>query len=115
VFNNNIDAAWRDLKIHALHHRIPSLPYRGHITGLAGMYTMNFEDVHAVVGPTDLEGFIVCNGFSGHGFKESPAIGSMVARQVAELERDEWDTEAPIDFFGIDRAPIAVDAKNVLA
>jgi sarcosine oxidase, subunit beta len=115
LFNNNIDAAWRDLKIHALHHRIPALPYRGQITGLAGMYTMNFEDVHAVVGPTELEGFIVCNGFSGHGFKESPAIGSMIARYLLGVEADEWDTEAPMDFFSIDRTPIAMDGKNVLA
>jgi glycine/D-amino acid oxidase-like deaminating enzyme len=115
VFNNNIDASWRDLKIHALHHRIPSLPYRGQVTGLAGMYTMNFEDVHAVVGPTSLDGFVVCNGFSGHGFKESPAIGSMLAHHLADLERDEFDTDAPLDFFGIDRTPISMEEKNVLA
>ena len=77
VFNGNIDAAFRDVKIHALHHRIPSLPYRGHIAGVSGMYDLNVEDVHPVIGPTPLEGFIVVNGFSGHGFKESPSVGSM--------------------------------------
>ncbi len=115
VFNGNIDAAFRDVKIHALHHRIPSLPYRGLITGLAGMYTMNVEDVHPVVGPTDLEGFIVANGFSGHGFKEAPAIGSMVARHLTGAPADEWDTEAPMEFFSIDRKPIKLELKAVLA
>lgn len=115
VFNANIDAAFRDVKIHALHHRIPSLPYRGGITGLAGLYTMNVEDVHAVVGPTDLEGFIVVNGFSGHGFKESPAIGSMVARYLVGAAADEWDTDAAMEFFSIDRKPIQLEHKAVLA
>ena len=115
VFNGNIDAAFRDVKIHALHHRIPSLPYRGQITGVAGMYDMNVEDVHAVIGPTPLEGFIVANGFSGHGFKESPAVGSMVARHLTGLERDEWDTESPMEFFSIERSPIVLTEKAVLA
>lgn len=115
VFNGNIDAAYRDVKIHALHHRIPSLPYRGQITGVAGMYTMNVEDVHPVVGPTSLQGFIVANGFSGHGFKESPSIGSLVARYITGAEADQWDTSAPIEFFSIDRAPIQVAEKAVLA
>jgi sarcosine oxidase subunit beta len=115
VFNGNIDAAFRDVKIHALHHRIPSLPYRGQVTGVAGMYTMNVQDVHPVVGPTSLDGFIVANGFSGHGFKESPAIGSMVARYVTGAPADEWDTTAPMEFFSIDRDPIQLDTKAVLA
>lgn len=114
-FNANIDAAYRDLRIHSLHHRIPSLPYRGQVTGLAGLYTMNRTDVHAVLGHTDLEGFIVATGFSGHGFKESPAVGSMVARLLTGAEPDEWDTEATIDYYSIDREPIPLDVKTVLA
>ena len=84
----NIDAAFRDVEIHALHHRIPSLPYRGQIEGIAGMYTMNVEEVHAVLGRTELEGFIVANGFSGHGFKEAPAVGSVFARLLTGAEPD---------------------------
>jgi sarcosine oxidase subunit beta len=114
-FNNNLDASFRDAKIHALHHRIPSLPHRGRITGLAGMYTMNVEDVHPIVGPTEIEGFIVANGFSGHGFKESPAVGSMIARHITGAEPDEWDTEAPMEFFSIDRDPIELPETTVLA
>lgn len=114
-FNNNVDASFRDTKIHALHHRIPSLPHRGQITGVAGMYTMNVEDVHPIVGPTAIEGFIVANGFSGHGFKESPAVGSMVARHLTGAPADEWDTEAPMEFFSIDREPIELADTTVLA
>ena len=114
-FNRNVDAAFRDLKIHALHHRIPSLPYRGRMTGLSGLYDMNFDDAHPVIGATPIEGFIVTSGFSGHGFKESPSVGSMVARLITGAPADEWDTEAPIEFFSIDREPITLAHKGVLA
>ena len=115
AFNNNLDASFRDTKIHALHHRIPSLPYRGQMTGLAGMYTMNVEDVHPIVGPTAIDGFIVANAFSGHGFKESPAVASMIARHLTGAPPDEWDTEAPMEFFSIDREPIELAETTVLA
>lgn len=114
IFNGNIDRAFRDTKVYGLHHRIPSLPFKGGITGLAGMYTLNADDVHAVVGRTEIEGFVVANGFSGHGFKEAPAVGSMVARWLTG-ESDPYDTEAPIEFFAIDRDPIEMETKAVLA
>ena len=113
-FNNNLDAAFRDTKIYALHHRFPTLSYRGGMTGLAGMYTMNVEDVHPVIGPTAIEGFVVANGFSGHGFKEAPSVGSMIAQWLTG-ETVEWDTEADMGFFSIDREPIVLAEKNVLA
>ena len=114
VFNGNIDRAFRDTKIYGLHHRIPTLPYKGAITGLAGMYTLNADDVHPVLGPTEVGGFVVANGFSGHGFKEAPSVGSMVARWLTG-EIDPYDTEAPIEFFSIDRDPITLETKAVLA
>jgi len=53
--------------------------------------------------------------FHHTGFKESPAVGSMIARLLTGAEPDEWDTDAPIEFFSIDREPIEVGAKAVLA
>ncbi|MEE8331099.1 MAG: FAD-dependent oxidoreductase [Acidimicrobiia bacterium] len=113
-FNTNIDAAFRDTRIYGLHHRIPSLPFRGSMTGIAGLYTVNAEDVYPIIGPTDIEGFVVANGFSGHGFKEAPSVGSMVARWLSG-ETLEHDTDAPMAFFSIDREPHHLDAKAVLA
>ncbi len=108
------DPSFRDLKIHALHHRVPALEHRGGLTGIAGLYTINRQDVHPVVGPTDLEGFWVANGFSGHGFKLAPMIGSMVA-QALTGERAPFDTDVPLEFFSVDRDPIPVGDKTVLA
>jgi glycine/D-amino acid oxidase-like deaminating enzyme len=113
-FNTNIDAAFRDTRIYSLHHRIPSLPFRGGMTGIAGLYTVNAEDVYPIIGPTALEGFVVANGFSGHGFKEAPSVGSMVARWLSG-ETMEHDTDADMAFFSIDREPHHLDHKAVLA
>jgi len=108
------DADFTQLKLAAFHHRIPSLEPRGQVTGIAGLYTINREDVHPIVGPSGVDGFWVANGFSGHGFKLAPAIGSMVAQAISG-ERIEFDTDMPIDFFSVDREPIDVSVKSVLA
>ena len=80
--------------------------------GYCGLYTTNREDVHPIVGPTDVDGFWVANGFSGHGFKLAPAIGSMVAKAVTG---NSLASEVPLSFFSIDREPIELELKSVLA
>jgi sarcosine oxidase, subunit beta len=113
-FNRTADRGWIDTKIHGLHHRIPSLPHRGQMGGMAGLYTINHHDVHPVIGPTAIDGFSVVNGFSGHGFKESQMVGSMMARWLTG-ESASYDTEVPMSFLSVDRQPISVAAKTVLA
>ena len=113
-FDRDADEDFRLVKLHVLHHRLPGLPQRGKVLGYCGLYTVNRDDVHPIVGPTDIEGFWVANGFSGHGFKLAPAIGSMVARAITGDTLD-TDTPVPIAFFSIDRKPIRLDSKSVLA
>lgn len=108
------DADFTEMKLAAFHHRVPGLEARGMPTGIAGLYTINREDVHPVVGPTGVDGFWVANGFSGHGFKLAPAIGSMVAQEITG-ERSDFDTDVPMSFFGVDREPIEIAVKHVLA
>jgi len=108
------DAEFTQMKMAAFHHRIPSLEARGELSGVAGLYTINREDVHPVLGPTGLDGFWVANGFSGHGFKLAPSVGSMIAQAVAGTTM-EFDTDVPMSFFSVDRDPIDVAAKSVLA
>jgi glycine/D-amino acid oxidase-like deaminating enzyme len=108
------DADFTEMKLAAFHHRIPALEARGQVSGVAGLYTINREDVHPVVGPTDVAGFWVANGFSGHGFKLAPAIGSMVAQEVTGKTM-EFDTDVPMSFFSVDRDPIDLAVKHVLA
>jgi sarcosine oxidase subunit beta len=44
----------------------------------AGLYDVSPDD-HAILGKTEVEGFYVATGFSGHGFQHSPATGRLMA------------------------------------
>jgi len=61
-----------------------------------------------------MTGFFVANGFSGHGFKLAPAIGSLLAQAITGI-RLATDTEVSPDFLGWDRTPLQLAAMNVLA
>lgn len=113
-FNRLIDDDFKQAKLHALHHRIPSLPYQGSVTGYCGLYTVNRDDVHPIVGESEITGFYVANGFSGHGFKLAPAIGAMLAKEITG-ESSDFDTTVPISFLAPNRIPLQLDVKNVLA
>ncbi len=108
------DAEFIQMKMAAFHHRIPELEARGVPAGIAGLYTVNREDSHPILGETGVDGFWVANGFSGHGFKLAPAIGAMVA-QAYTGSASEHDIDVPFDFFSVDREPIELEVKSVLA
>jgi sarcosine oxidase subunit beta len=113
-FRTETDEDFELVNLHALHHRLPALPYSGRIRGYCGLYTTNIEDVHPVLGPTEVDGFWVANGFSGHGFKLAPAIGSMLAQAITG-DRSDFDTDVPLSFLAVDREPIRLGHKSVLA
>lgn len=113
-FQTEFDDEFQYKVLHSLHHRLPGLTDLGRIRGYCGLYTMNRTDVHPVLGPTAIEGLWAANGFSGHGFKLAPAIGSMIAQAITGDKRD-FDTSVPLAKFSLDRSPIDVDSKSVLA
>lgn len=113
-FQTETDDDFEALNLHVLHHRLPGLASTGRVRGYCGLYTTNLEDVHPILGSTGVEGFWVANGFSGHGFKLAPAVGSMLAQAMTGEKRD-FDTEIPLSFLAVDRDPIGVASKNVLA
>jgi len=79
------------------------------------LYTTNLTDVHPIVGRTPIDGFFVANGFSGHGFKLGPAIGSLLAQAITGQQSTDFDTSVDSEFLAFDRLPIQVDSKSVLA
>jgi sarcosine oxidase subunit beta len=65
-------------------YRVPALE-KAHIArGWAGLYEIS-PDNHAILGKVpEVEGFILANGFSGHGFQHSPAVGKVIAELIVE-------------------------------
>jgi sarcosine oxidase subunit beta len=63
-------------------HRLPAMAGASVVRGWAGLYEIS-PDNHAIIGPVPgIEGFILANGFSGHGFMHSPATGQVVAEYI---------------------------------
>jgi glycine/D-amino acid oxidase-like deaminating enzyme len=114
AYDTGLDESRRIALLHGLHHRIPELVHRGRVTGVAGMYTINRHDVHPVVGRTHIDGFHVSNGYSGHGFKLGPAVGNLLA-QIITGQIEDGDVPISHDFLSIDRTPLQVREKGVLA
>ncbi len=73
---------WQDKVWPAVASRIPQFEEVKLINAWAGHYDYNVLDQNAILGPhTRIENFMFCNGFSGHGFQQSPAMG----RGLSEL------------------------------
>jgi sarcosine oxidase subunit beta len=64
--------------------RVPALERAQIARGWAGLYEIS-PDHHAILGKVpEVEGFIVANGFSGHGFQHSPAVGKVIAELIVD-------------------------------
>merc|ERR1712187_63521 len=100
------DPEYRNKFLNSMYHRLEPImePTSAKVQSLNGIYTVCQEDVHYIIGPTKLQGFVVCNGFSGHGFKTAPAVGSMLAQHVTGI-RIENDTKVPMSFYSPYRQP----------
>ena len=66
--------------------RIPSLADAELFTGYSGLYTTT-PDLHPIIDSVDgIDGLFVCSGFSGHGFKLAPAVGTVMAELITQGE-----------------------------
>ena len=65
-------------------YRVPSLDKARIARGWAGLYEIS-PDNHAILGQVPgVEGFIFANGFSGHGFQHSPAVGKVISELIVD-------------------------------
>jgi glycine/D-amino acid oxidase-like deaminating enzyme len=80
-------------------YRVPVLEKARIARGWAGLYEIS-PDHHAILGRVPgVEGFIVANGFSGHGFQHSPAVGKVISELIVDGETSTID----ISSLAIDR------------
>jgi len=95
-------------------HTEPTFGFLGHMARTMGRYAPRLRnlgimrhwtgfydvtpDARPVLGTTDVEGFIQCNGFSGHGFMISPMTTKLLAQLIAGEPLD-----VPIDDLNLRR------------
>ncbi|MEL6478521.1 MAG: FAD-binding oxidoreductase [Pseudomonadota bacterium] len=73
---------WEEKLWPAIANRVPAFERVKVINSWVGHYAFNTLDQNAIIGfAPEVENFLFVNGFSGHGFQQSPAMG----RAAAEL------------------------------
>ena len=67
-------------------YRVPALEKARIARGWAGLYEIS-PDHHAILGKVpEVEGLILANGLSGHGFQHSPAVGKVISELITDGE-----------------------------
>lgn len=75
---------WQDKVWPVLAHRVPQFEAIRLVNSWVGHYAFNTFDQNAIVGAhPEVTNFVFCNGFSGHGLQQSPALGRGVAEFLA--------------------------------
>ena len=76
------DDIWEEKLWPVLANRVPAFERIKVVNSWVGHYAFNTLDQNAVIGPhPEVGNFLFCNGFSGHGLQQSPAMG----RGISEL------------------------------
>ncbi len=77
------ETVWESRLWPALAHRIPDFEAIKVVNSWTGHYAYNTVDHNAIIGPhPQIPNFVLANGFSGHGFQQSPAVGRGVSEMV---------------------------------
>ena len=82
-FDQNIDQNWELVHLEAAAARLPALQNAGLVSHWAGLYEVT-PDAHPIFGATPVEGFLVCAGFSGHGFMHGPISGKLMSEIILD-------------------------------
>jgi sarcosine oxidase subunit beta len=80
-YSNRASERFVDQVVDKVSHRFPGLAGASIANTYAGCYDVT-PDFNPVISATDVVGLICAAGFSGHGFKISPAVGELVADLV---------------------------------
>ena len=92
---------WENKVWPVIANRIPQFEAIKLTNSWAGHYAFNTFDQNAILGyHTEVKNFIFVNGFSGHGFQQSPAMGRGTAELVAYGEYRSLDL-TPFDYLRI--------------
>lgn len=116
-FNQAADPEQRTRYLSSLHERIPTLTPRGSIKSYSALYTLNFSDGHPIVGPVGQSAnWLNATGFTGHGFKIAPAIGSMLAQMATRVEARATPFQTVVDPSALSASRVRLaDSASVLA
>jgi sarcosine oxidase subunit beta len=82
-FEQNVDEDFELVNLDAAVERMPLIEKAQRASHWAGLYEVT-PDAHPIYGETNVNGFYVCAGFSGHGFMHGPISGKLMAEKILD-------------------------------
>jgi len=82
-FEQSVDQDFELINLDAAIERMPLVEKAQRASHWAGLYEVT-PDAHPIYGETNVNGFYVCAGFSGHGFMHGPISGKLMAEKILD-------------------------------
>jgi sarcosine oxidase, subunit beta len=82
-FDQNIDEEFEFVNLEAAIERMPLLERASRASHWAGLYEVT-PDAHPIFGGSNIKGFTICAGFSGHGFMHGPVAGKLMSEYILD-------------------------------
>lgn len=82
-FDQNVDEEFEAVNLEAAIARMPLLEHASRASHWAGLYEVT-PDAHPIFGGCNIEGFMICTGFSGHGFMHGPVAGKLMSEYILD-------------------------------
>jgi sarcosine oxidase subunit beta len=82
-FEQSVDEDFELVNLEAAIERMPLIEKAQRASHWAGLYEVT-PDAHPIYGETNVNGFYVCAGFSGHGFMHGPISGKLMAEKILD-------------------------------
>jgi sarcosine oxidase subunit beta len=82
-FDQSVDEDFELVNLEAAIARMPLMERASRASHWAGLYEVT-PDAHPIYGRTPVDGFLVCTGFSGHGFMHGPISGKLMSELILD-------------------------------
>ncbi|HLA88610.1 MAG TPA: FAD-dependent oxidoreductase [Anaerolineales bacterium] len=82
-YDQNVDEDFELENLEAAIDRMPLVEKASRASHWAGLYEVT-PDAHPIFGNSDVKGFTLCAGFSGHGFMHGPIAGKLMSEIISD-------------------------------
>jgi sarcosine oxidase subunit beta len=97
VFNQSLTQDRWKAQVYRLARRIPDLPIPNQPRGIVDLYDVS-DDWLPIYDKSDLKGFYMAIGTSGHEFKNAPPVGHMMAELIDHCEKGQDHDNDPVGY-----------------
>jgi sarcosine oxidase subunit beta len=92
-FDQSVDEDFELTNLEAAVQRMPLIERASRASHWAGLYEVT-PDAHPIYGGTNITGFTICTGFSGHGFMHGPISGKLMSEYILDGKFSSVDVSA---------------------